>query len=245
MTEEPYRWLEAMENRREYIREQLKPASPVFAISLSEGILLLGVGNAGGGGKVFEIFDRHGMAALGHAADIERVRQGLIDAAHLESFTRAPEDVSLRRLVSYGLSTRMKDQFEQIYSAPLLVECLIAEVGRSADEDLLARVSFDGSFSFQKSGACVAASSAAYEKACAAWMAAKMEPSPPLDQARALLLAAWALADSAEPPGTDAFEASLTGRAWAPKLAGKALESALLSRDPGRAASYHALSPEI
>ena len=44
MTEEPYRWLEAMANRREYVRDQLKGGSPVFAVSLPDGILLLGVG---------------------------------------------------------------------------------------------------------------------------------------------------------------------------------------------------------
>ena len=43
MTEEPYRWLEAISNRREYIRDQLKGGTPVFALSRPEGILLLGV----------------------------------------------------------------------------------------------------------------------------------------------------------------------------------------------------------
>ena len=41
MTEEPYRWLEAVSNRREYVREQLKGGSPVLAASLPDGILLL------------------------------------------------------------------------------------------------------------------------------------------------------------------------------------------------------------
>ena len=44
MTEEPYRWLEAIGNRREYIRDQLKGGTPVFACSRPEGILLVGVG---------------------------------------------------------------------------------------------------------------------------------------------------------------------------------------------------------
>ena len=42
MTEEPYRWLEAIGNRREYVREQLKGGSPVFATASPDGILLLG-----------------------------------------------------------------------------------------------------------------------------------------------------------------------------------------------------------
>jgi len=107
MTEEPYRWLEAVANRREYVRDQLKGGSPALAASLPDGILLLGVG--GGQSKVFELFDRHALAGLGHPADIEKIRQAAIDAAHTEAFTRAPEDVSLRRLVGFGrLKKRMK-----------------------------------------------------------------------------------------------------------------------------------------
>ncbi|MBM3831523.1 MAG: proteasome subunit alpha, partial [Verrucomicrobia bacterium] len=127
MTEEPYRWLEAVANRREYVREQLRGGSPVFAVSLPDGILLLGVG--AGRSKVFELHDRLALAGLGHPADIEKVRQAAIDAAHLEAFTRAPEDVSLRRLVSFGLSAQLKQNFEQLFTAPTLVELLFAEVG--------------------------------------------------------------------------------------------------------------------
>src|ERR1700675_2792552 len=144
MTEEPYRWLEAVANRREYVREQMKDGSPAFAASLPEGILLLGVG--GGQSKGFELFDRHALAGLGHPADIEKIRQAAIDAAHTEAFTRAPEDVSLRRLVSFGLSPQLKSNFEQIFSAPFLVELLLAELGAEPAQDLLVRLHFDGGF---------------------------------------------------------------------------------------------------
>src|SRR5438105_15696064 len=142
MTEEPYRWLEAIGNRREYVREQLKGGSPAFAVSLPDGILLLGVG--AGQSKVFELFDRHALAALGHPADIEKIRQAAIDAAHMEAFTRAPEDVSLRRLVSFGLGPQLKTSFEQIFSAPFLIEVLLAQLGATPAQDLLVRLHFDG-----------------------------------------------------------------------------------------------------
>src|ERR1041385_1647400 len=144
MTEEPYRWLEAIGNRREYVREQLKGGSPAFAVKMNDGILTLGVGS--GQSKVFELFDRHALAALGHPADIEKIRQAAIDAAHMEAFTRAPEDVSLRRLVSFGLSPQLKTNFEQIFSAPFLIEMLLAELGTPPASDLLVRLHFDGSF---------------------------------------------------------------------------------------------------
>src|ERR1700677_2485614 len=168
MTEEPYRWLEAVANRREYVREQLKGGSPVFAASLPEGILLLGVGS--GQSKVFELFDRHALAGLGHPADIEKIRQAAIDAAHTESFTRAPEDVSLRRLVSFGLSPQLKTNFQQIFTAPFLVELLLAEIGTEPDKDMLVRLRFDGAFQIQAGGVMVVASEPEPEAAAKAWL---------------------------------------------------------------------------
>src|SRR5258708_20103543 len=93
MTEEPYRWLEAIGNRREYIRDQLKGGTPVFAFSRPEGILLLGVGH--GSSKVFEIYDRHGLAALGHPVDIEKVPQAPLQPAHMEGVNPSAQDVTL------------------------------------------------------------------------------------------------------------------------------------------------------
>ena len=40
MIEEPYRWVEAIANRREYIETQLAPGSPIAALSCRDGILL-------------------------------------------------------------------------------------------------------------------------------------------------------------------------------------------------------------
>ena len=150
MTEEPYRWLEAIGNRREYIRDQLKGATPVFALSRPEGIMLLGVGQ--GASKVFEIYDRHGFAALGHPVDIERIRQAAIEAAHLEGFNRSPQDVTLRRLISFALSTTLKNSFEQIFSPPLMVESLFVELGDAPAQDVLVRVHYDGNHYYEGGG---------------------------------------------------------------------------------------------
>ena len=141
MTEEPYRWLEAIGNRREYIREQMKGGTPVFAVSRPEGILLLGVGI--GHSKVFEVYDRHGLAALGHPVDIEKLRQAAIEAAHLEGFSRNPKDVTLRRLISFALSTMLKHSFEQIFAPPFIVESIWAELGDTPAHDVLVRVHHD------------------------------------------------------------------------------------------------------
>src|SRR6059036_3381477 len=168
MTEEPYRWLEAIGNRREYIRDQLKGATPVFALSRPEGILLLGVGQ--GQSKIFEIYDRHGFCALGHPVDIEKIRQAAIEAAHIEGFNRSPKDVTLRRLISFALSTTLKNSFEQIFSPPIMVESIFAELGETQAEDVLVRVHYDGNHHYESNGVVVAFSDSKPEEEAVAWV---------------------------------------------------------------------------
>ena len=127
MTEEPYRWLEAINNRREYIEDQLAPGLPVVALSAEPGILLLTVKSSTP--KLFEIYDHLALGCIGHPADIEKVRQTVIDAAHVDGFTRSPSDVTARRLVSYNLAPALKTAFEQIFAAPLLFRGVLAELG--------------------------------------------------------------------------------------------------------------------
>jgi proteasome alpha subunit len=240
MTEEPYRWLEAVANRRDYVREQLKGGSPVFAASLPDGILLLGVGS--GQSKVFELFDRQALAGLGHPADIEKIRQAAIDAAHVESFTRAPEDVSLRRLVSFGLSSQLKTNFEQIFSAPFLIELLLAELGSSPEHDLVFRLHFDGSFRSNNGGIVVCASQPEPESAAQKWLNESVKgKTDPTEVADLLLQAWWCLMHS------KAFGESIpieTERraGWKADVADKTIELGWLSRKTPRAMRYEPLT---
>jgi proteasome alpha subunit len=145
MIEEPYRWVEAIANRREYIEDQLRRGSPVVLLNYADGLVLLTVSRETR--KIFEIYDRVGFAALGHPADIERMRLVAIDLAHMEGFNRAVSDVSLRRLANYGLSPALKGAFEQVFSAPYIVKMLLAELGDDPEHDLIIKLDYDGSMS--------------------------------------------------------------------------------------------------
>ena len=142
MIEEPYRWVEAIANRREYIETQLAAGSPIAAVGFRDGILFLTLGR--NRQKIFEIYDRIAMGAIGHPGDIERLRMAAIELASTEGFTRSAADVSLRRLAHYSLSPVMKSAFEQVYGAPFLARLLFAEVGATPEEDLFLRVEYDG-----------------------------------------------------------------------------------------------------
>ena len=142
MIEEPYRWVEAIANRAEYIETQLAAGSPIVALGYRDGILFLTLGKTRQ--KLFEIYDRIAMGAIGHPGDIERLRLAAIELASTEGFTRSAADVSLRRLAHYSLSPVMKSAFEQVYGAPYLARLLFAEIGSSPKEDLFLRIDYDG-----------------------------------------------------------------------------------------------------
>jgi proteasome alpha subunit len=150
MIEEPYRWVEAIANRREYIETQLATGRPIAAVGYRDGILFLTLGRARQ--KIFEIYDRIAMGAIGHPGDIERLRMAAIELASTEGFTRSATDVSLRRLAHYSLSPVMKNAFEQVYGAPFLARLLFAEVGATPEEDLFLRVEYDGAIATNSSG---------------------------------------------------------------------------------------------
>lgn len=237
MNDEPYRWLEAVANRREYIRDQLKGATPVFAISRPEGILLVGVGS--GNSKVFEIYDRLALAALGHPVDIEKIRQTVIEAAHMEGFTRSAEDVTLRRLLNFSLGPALKTSFEQILGAPIIVECVFAEVAATPAQDVLARVGFDGTYKFEEKGVVVVHTDAAAEAAALTWLREQLSGTLPISQVRKLALAAWR-ALTAEKPFTAPTAAEI--EAAASTLAeGKVIETALLDRQTTARVRYRPL----
>jgi proteasome alpha subunit len=227
MTEEPYRWLEAISNRREYIRDQLKGGTPVFALSRPEGILLLGVGQ--GQSKVFEIYDRHAFAALGHPVDIEKIRQAAIEAAHLEGFNRSSRDVTLRRLISFSLSSSLKNAFEQVFAPPFILEAIFAELGERPEQDTLVRVRYDGDHRYETSGVMVAHSDTEAETEAANWLLKNLKPQDALPLVASLCLTAWqALSDKKSfadlaPPSKPVSQ-----------IPGRTVETALLDRQlPG------------
>jgi proteasome alpha subunit len=143
MIEEPYRWVEAIANRREYIEHQLAAGSPIVALTYADGILLYALSRERQ--KIFEIYDRIAMGGIGHPGDIERLRMTAIELCSTEGFARSAHDVSLRRLSNYSLSPALKAAFEQVYGPPYLARLIFAELGRGNAANLFLRLDYDGS----------------------------------------------------------------------------------------------------
>ena len=109
MFEEPFRWMEAIATRHSYVQEKLKTGQPVLAVPFNEGALILSFTRQPG--KIFEVYDRIALGGLGHPADVERLRMTLLDMAHLEGFNRSDKDVTIARLLQFGVSPALKQNF--------------------------------------------------------------------------------------------------------------------------------------
>jgi proteasome alpha subunit len=249
MIEEPYRWVEAIANRREYVEAQLAPGSPIAALGYREGILFLTLGQMRQ--KIFEIYDRIAMGAIGHPGDIERLRMAAIELASTEGFTRSATDVSLRRLVHYSLSPVMKSAFEQVYGPPYLARMLFAEVGERAEDDFFLRVEYDGeiasngaTYARARQNFAVLSGTQQSRELMEAFLKTQHAPDASFEAAFNCALDAWSIghmilqaSEAKELP-----ERAAVAKHRQEQLATAGIEAALLERDPSRAIRYRSLS---
>ena len=196
MYEEPYRWVEAVVNRRQYLDEQFRQGSPVVALSYAEGALLITVSR--GMPKLYEVYDRIALGGMGHPADLEKLRFSLLEMAHLEGFNRSPADVTAGRLMKYGLAPVVKQAFEEVYKAPFIVKILLVELGLKPGRDSFLTVDYDGSFDEATGSAVLAATSTVRERMVAYLKHAGSVRSASLEQALEQALKAWAVGSLAQ-----------------------------------------------
>ena len=240
MLEEPYRWVEAINNRREYVEDQLASGSPVVGTTYADGVLLLTA--TPGPRKLFEVYDEIAFAAVGHPADIEKLRKAVIEIAHVDGFNLSANDVTLQRLVSFGIGPLMKAAFDEIFRSPFIARVMMAELDPDGG-DAFFTIDADGSFA-QSGGAAAISGSAESAQAMAAQLQAA-NPDLPLDQALGAALEVWGLgrltldARDGEVPSAEAVRDFLKG-----DLQGLTIEAAVLDRDRVAKSKFRLLTAE-
>lgn len=152
MFEEPFRWTEAVNNRHSYVQSKLKKAQPVIAVPYKEGAILMGF--CPQPGKIYEVYDRIAMGGMGHPADIERLRTTLLEMAHLEGFNRSVHDVTLARLLQFGLAPALKQNFEEVQRAPYLAQLALVEID-AKNQPSFYRMNYDGHWETSKTGTVI------------------------------------------------------------------------------------------
>lgn len=260
MYEEPYRWVEAVGNRRQYLDDQFKQGSPIVALSYTTGILLLTFSR--GTPKLYEIYDRVALGGMGHPADLEKLRFSLLDMAHVEGFNRSPSDVTGSRLMKYGLAPIIKQAFEEIFKAPFISKILLAELGAQAERDQFLTIDYDGGFDERRHFAVVAATPS-IQRHMGAFLESQVRgPIDSLQSAFGLALKTWAIGSflcqptesndhlengdqEAEPDSPDQVpdQESLLDHIRQ-TLSDKSVEGAVLDRTLPGSSKYRSLLPE-
>ncbi|HSA60608.1 MAG TPA: hypothetical protein VLE03_00070 [Nitrospiraceae bacterium] len=257
MYEEPYRWVEAIGNRRTYLDGQFKQGSPVVAVTYDGGIVLTTVSK--GTPKLYEIYDRIALGGMGHPADLEKLRFSLLEMSHTEGFNRSPSDVTGARLVKYGVAPAIKQAFEEVYKAPFIVKILLAELGQKPAKDALLTINYDGRFE-ETTGCAVLAATSEVQRAMTTYLRQELSSNLSLGQAVAASLRAWALGDRAQrqavedqegqegketPPSTPVpADAAALAAYFRESVVERIIECAVLDRNQPGSSKYRALTTE-
>lgn len=245
--DEPYRWVEAVRNRRDYLEEQLSAGSPIVALPYENGVLMATLGT--GTPKLYEIYDQIAFGGIGHPADIEKLRNVVLDAAHVEGFNRSPADVTIRRLMKFILAPMVKQAFEEVLHAPYIAKIVMAEIGIPSGKPLFFHLNYDGVFEEQERGVVLAPTALIGERMGTFLSAAGETDSLSIRKALQTALRAWAVSQLAidleaekqagAPPPPEALDPLLKR-----SLESHTLEAALLDRTQPGSSKYRTLSEE-
>ncbi len=251
MYDEPYRWVEAIRNRHEYLEDQLSAGSAIIALPFQSGALLATLGT--GTSKLYEIYDQIAFGGMGHPADLEKLRNVALDIAHVEGFNHSPADVTVRRLLRFGLAPMVKQAFEEVLHAPYIARIVMAEISIPSGKQLFFRLNYDGVFEEREDHLVLGSKPAITQQMEAFLVKTGDTSSLSWGEALKVALRAWAicqlpLSPEPEKPAEKKFESLPTNKeidaVLKTSLQDRTIEVALLDRTQPGSSKYRALSQE-
>ena len=134
---------QVMRDRSEYARKGIARGRSVVVQTYADGVLFVAENSSTALHKVGEIYDRIGFAAVGRYNEFDTLRTGGIRYADLRGYSYDRRDVSGRALANLYSATLGEIFTNQ--QKPFEVEICVAEVGETAADDQLYRLTYDGS----------------------------------------------------------------------------------------------------
>ncbi|WP_431931253.1 proteasome subunit alpha [Micromonospora sp. RP3T] len=132
-----------MRDRSELARKGIARGRSAVVLSYAGGVLFVAENLSSTLHKVSEIYDRIGFAAVGRYNEFENLRRAGVRMADLNGLSYDRRDVTGLALANAYAQTLGAIFTEQ--SKPFEVEICVAEVGATAEDDSLYRVTYDGS----------------------------------------------------------------------------------------------------
>ena len=131
-----------MRDRSEYARKGIARGRGVVVLTYADGVLFVAENASSALHKVSEIYDRIGFAGVGKYNEYENLRVAGIRLADLRGYSYDRRDVTARALANAYAQTLGTIFTEQ--QKPYEVEICVAEVGDTADQDQIYRLTYDG-----------------------------------------------------------------------------------------------------
>src|SRR5919202_3157422 len=130
-------------DRSEYARKGIARGRSVVVLTYEGGVLFVAENPSTALHKVSELYDRIGFAAVGRYNEFENLRAAGIRLADLRGYSYSRRDVTGRALANAYAQT-LGAIFTQ-EQKPFEVEICVAQVGYTAEDDELYRITYDGS----------------------------------------------------------------------------------------------------
>ncbi len=134
---------QSMKDKADYARKRITGIRSGVVIACEAGILFVAPNASRALRKFSEIYDRIAFAAVGRYNEFENLRKAGVRYADMTGFQYDRQDVTAR-----GLANWYAQLLGTIFTEsqkPYEVEIVVAEVGKTADDDELYRITFDGS----------------------------------------------------------------------------------------------------
>jgi proteasome alpha subunit len=132
-----------MKDRADYARKGIARGRSVAVVQYADGVLFVSENPSQALHKVSEIYDRIAFAAVGRYNEFENLRIAGVRLADMRGYSYDRRDVTGR-----GLANAYAQTLGTIFSSggekPYEVELFVAEIGESAADDQIYRLTYDG-----------------------------------------------------------------------------------------------------
>ncbi|GAA2145614.1 proteasome subunit alpha [Kitasatospora kazusensis] len=145
---------QAMADRAEYARKGIARGRSVVVLTYADGIVFVAENTSRALHKVSEIYDKIAFAAVGRYNEFENLRIGGVRYADLRGYSYDRADVTARGLANVYAQT-LGTIFSSVGEKPYEVELVVAEVGRTPEDDQIYRLTPDGSVVDEKNSVVV------------------------------------------------------------------------------------------
>ena len=132
-----------MKDRADFARKGISRGRSLVAVQYSDGVLLVTENPSQALHKVSELYDRLAFAAVGRYNEFENLRIAGVRLADMRGYAYDRRDVTGR-----GLANAYAQTLGTIFSSggekPYEVEIFVAEIGDTAEDDQIYRLTYEG-----------------------------------------------------------------------------------------------------